>query len=302
MLRRLQSSSLNFLVLGTSVAVFIVAFLLLQGFTHARTPRSTMVLVATRDLQIGDLLAANSVTEKSVFIDEMTALYVAAEDADVITGAFAALPIQAGQPILRSHLVSPQQPRERFAAILSQFPGHSLFPLPLENSNVVAPPIESVQPGDRIGLTIVVRSRPPQQVTPEAETFAYVIPGPAPDELPSPPFSVESETTEDEMRGFPPLAIDLFPGGLQVIRVNGNPQPVGDDASTAFNSYNAPKMLLLLVPNADRERLSLVLQQGDRVFVSLLDHRAAGADTNGFSYWDLENEILEGRDDSGSTK
>jgi hypothetical protein len=59
-------------------------------------------------------------------------------------------------------------------------------------------------------------------------------------------------------------------------------------------------MLILLVPNAAREVLSLALQQGDRLVVSLM---ARGEDdpTAGFTYWDFEDlfkadreEVLKG--------
>jgi hypothetical protein len=59
-------------------------------------------------------------------------------------------------------------------------------------------------------------------------------------------------------------------------------------------------MLILLVPSESREVLSLALQQGDHLVVSLM---ARGEDdpTAGFTYWDFEDlfkadreEVLKG--------
>lgn len=296
MLRRLQSAGLNLFVLGTSAAMFIIAFLLLQAYASARIPQSTRILAAARDIQIGDALDRGDFTIRTIFVDEFTEQYVSADDADTITGAFAALPIPAGQPIPRTNLVSPALPTERFSALLAQFPGHSLFPLPLDAANVVAPPVELVQPGDLVGVTVVIRSRPPQQATPTPDAFAYTLPGPAPTELPPllPPATEKADESAD--RGFPPLAKDLFPGGVRVLGVLGLPQPAGpDDEPAAFNAYRQAEMLVLLLPNEGREPLSLALHQGDRVFVSLLNINASGEPTLGFTYWDLEAWFLEDR-------
>ena len=47
-------------------------------------------------------------------------------------------------------------------------------------------------------------------------------------------------------------------------------------------------MLILMLPNADREVLSLALAQGDRLVVSLMA-RGEDTPTAGFTYWDFED-------------
>ena len=57
-----------------------------------------------------------------------------------------------------------------------------------------------------------------------------------------------------------------------------------------------PWMLILLVPNSSREVLSLALQQGDRLVVSLM---ASGDEdpTAGFTYWDFEDLFKSDREE-----
>jgi hypothetical protein len=55
-------------------------------------------------------------------------------------------------------------------------------------------------------------------------------------------------------------------------------------------------MLILLVPNASREVLSLALQQGDRLVVSLMA-RGDETPTAGFTYWDFEDLFKKDRED-----
>jgi hypothetical protein len=55
-------------------------------------------------------------------------------------------------------------------------------------------------------------------------------------------------------------------------------------------------MLMLLVPNESREVLSLALQQGDRLVVSLMA-RGEESPTAGFTYWDFEDLFKSDRED-----
>ena len=80
--------------------------------------------------------------------------------------------------------------------------------------------------------------------------------------------------------------------GVRVISVQGLP-PATDttntnNSSSSFSTTAPTHMLILLVPDASREVLSLALQQGDRLVVSLM---ARGDDkpTAGFTYWDFED-------------
>jgi hypothetical protein len=99
-------------------------------------------------------------------------------------------------------------------------------------------------------------------------------------------------------RALPPLAKDLFPMGVRVISVQGIAPKVdtSEEESSSFNTLDQPKMLILLVPNASREVLSLALQQGDKLVVSLMA-RGDDAPTAGFTYWDFEDLFKSDRED-----
>ena len=137
----------------------------------------------------------------------------------------------------------------------------------------------------------MIGGRPQAQTTPAPDSFALTIPG-APevvtaDGIPALPSS-EADLELDEL-AYPPLAKDLFPEGVRVVAIEGLPAPADpDDPAPAFNNLHAAEMLILLVPDDGRERLSLALQQGDMVFVSFLGHFSALEQTPGFTYWDFE--------------
>lgn len=78
--------------------------------------------------------------------------------------------------------------------------------------------------------------------------------------------------------------------GVRVIAGQGLP-PAADtteDGGLTFTTFDQPQMLILSVPNESREVLSLALQQGDRLVVSLLA-RGDETPTAGFTYWDFED-------------
>ena len=291
MFKRLQQSSLNLLVLGASAAVFVAAFLFLNGFVAARTPESTVILTAGRRLQIGEMINPADLVEQPVFVDGTTSLYFSAAEAGDLAGALAALPIAAGQPILREHVISGTSTANRFAALLTEFPGHSLFPIPLESANIISPPAGMFLPGDLVGITVVIGGRPQAQTTPSPDSFAFSFPG-APEDVTAdgiPIIPAGNPDSELDELAYPPLAKDLFPQGARVIAIEGLPTPADpDDPAPAFNQLNTVEMLILLVPDDGRERLSLALQQGDMVFISFLGHFSAQAHTPGFTYWDFE--------------
>ena len=87
--------------------------------------------------------------------------------------------------------------------------------------------------------------------------------------------------------------------GVRVISVQGLPPQTSNsnssDTSSSFTATTPAHMLILLVPNASREVLSLALQQGDRLVVSLM---ARGDDkpTAGFTYWDFEDLFKSDRE------
>ena len=295
MLNRLKQSGLNLLVLAVSAAVFLAAFAVLTGFVNARTPETTTILVAAGTLRIGARIGPSDLREQTAYRDETTGWYFTADEAAALAGALVALPVRLGQPIPRDALIAPAAAGDRFSALLVDFPGHSLFPLPLDETNVIAPPASVFLPGDVVGLTVVIDNRPQPPATPTPGAFTFTIPG-AVDEIPPgviptvlPPADPDEADLGEADRGFPPLAKDLFPGGVRVVAVQGLPEaPDPDDPATAFNAFDTPRMLILLIPDLDRELLSLALQQGDRIFVSLLGHADTAESTDGFTYWDFE--------------
>jgi hypothetical protein len=110
----------------------------------------------------------------------------------------------------------------------------------------------------------------------------------------------EAALSEALSRALPPLAKDLFPMGVRVIAVQGLPpspdSTAASDASSSFTTVSQARMLILLVPNASREVLSLALQQGDKLVVSLLA-RGDETPTAGFTYWDFEDLFKADREE-----
>jgi len=283
MLKRIASTGVNLVVLGVSVGIFLVAFLALNALGAAQRPPTLEVLSATRDLNIGDVITPNDLVVETIFQDDHASLYIHGEEAGNVVGGVAAQPIFSGQPVFRSAIVAPAAEGTRLSAVLTKFPGHSLFPLPLDAMNLVSPDADAFLPGDLVGVTLVIASRPQQAVTPTSMPEIILEEGQ--------PEQQQVGQTEALARSMPPLAKDLFPMGVRVIAVQGlPPQTKGDEAgdTSSFTSFDQPQMLILLVPNASREVLALALQEGDRLVVSLMA-RGDDTPTAGFTYWDFED-------------
>jgi Flp pilus assembly protein CpaB len=296
MLKRIASTGVNLVVLGVSVGIFLVAFIALNALGAAQKPPTISVLSTTRDLNIGDVITANDLAVKTVFQDDNASLYIPGEEVSRVVGGVVAQPIFSGQPVFRSAILAQAAEGTRLSAVLAQFPGHSLFPLPLDAMNLVAPDAEAFLPGDLIGVTVVISTRPQQMNTPTPMPELVIDPGYSiePTAQPSP---LELEQADAIHRSFPPLAKDLFPMGVRVIAVQGLPQQTdSSEDSGSFNLDTKPKMLILLIPNESREVLSLALQQGDRLVVSLM---ARGEETPsaGFTYWDFEDLFKQDREE-----
>jgi len=298
MLKRIASTGVNLVVLGVSVGIFLVAFIALNALGAAQKPPTISVLSATRDLNIGDVIMANDLAVKTVFQDDNANLYIPGEEVTGVVGGIVAQPIGNGQPVFRNAIVAPAAEGTRLSAVLAQFPGHSLFPLPLDAMNLVSPDAEAFLPGDLIGVTVVISTRPQQMSTPTPMPEIVIDPGYVePTAQPSP---LELEQADAMNRTFPPLAKDLFPMGVRVISVQGLPAQTdtteNSDGGSSFNLDSQQKMLILLVPNESREVLSLALQQGDRLVVSLM---ARGDETpsSGFTYWDFEDLFKQDREE-----
>lgn len=295
MLKRIASTGVNLVVLGVSVGIFLVAFIALNAVGAAQKPPTISVLSATRDLNIGDVITANDLAVKTVFQDDNASLYIPGEEVTGVVGGVVAQPIFSGQPIFRSAILAQAAEGTRLSAVLAQFPGHSLFPLPLDAMNLVSPDAQAFLPGDLIGVTVVISTRPQQMSTPTPIPELVIDPGYVePTAQPSP---LELEQADAIHRSFPPLAKDLFPMGVRVIAVQGLPQQTeSSEDSGSFNLDTQPKMLILLVPNQSREVLSLALQQGDRLVVSLMA-RGDEAPSAGFTYWDFEDLFKQDREE-----
>ena len=301
MLKRIASAGVNFVVLGVSVAVFLVAFFMLNALSTAQRPPTVEILSAARELNIGDVISPDSLVVKTVFQDDNSNLYIPADEVEGVAGGIVAQPILSGQPVFRTAILAPAAEGTRLSAALAEYPGYSLFPMPLDAMNVVAPDLAAFLPGDLVGVTVVIAARPQQFSTPTAMP-ELILPSDTVLEPTATPDPGESAIADAQNRSFPPLAKDLFPMGVRVISVQGLPPATdsADDNSSSFTTFDQPQMLILLVPNQAREVLSLALQQGDRLVVSLM---ARGEDdpTAGFTYWDFEDlfkadreEVLKG--------
>ncbi|MBU0512669.1 MAG: flagella basal body P-ring formation protein FlgA [Chloroflexi bacterium] len=301
MFKKLKSAGINTLVLVLSIVIFVVAFMAMNGLAAAQKPATTIILAAARTLNIGDVITSHDITEKTVYLDDNTDLYIPADQTDSIIGGTVALLVGKGQPFFRNVVLSEAGEAYRISAILAKYPDYSLFPLPLDSMNVIAPEITSYLPGDIIGITIVIGSRPQppeKEETPEAYMMGFpapatpepqpIIPGLAGDTIPD-----DEQRMNAEERAYPPMAKDLFPGGVQVISIQGLPpevssaDPDSDPQPSTYDPTSQREMLILLVPNKSKEILSLAIQQGDQIIISLL---ARGDDyvTPGFTYWDFE--------------
>jgi len=304
MFKRIASAGVNIVVLGVSVVIFLVAFVLLTSIGAAQRPPTITVLSAAHDLNIGDVISADTLTEKTVFQDDNASLYIPSDEAESVVGGVVAQPIFAGQPVFRTAILAKAAEETRLSAVLAKYPGYSLFPLPLDAMNMVAPEAQSFLPGDLVGVTVVIAARPQEQATPTTMPNMSIPVGGQPTATPAP---AESAKADALGRTFPPLAKDLFPMGVRVIAIQGLPVKVasntdtGTDTSasstTNLNDISQTHILVLLVPNASREVLSLALQEGDKLIVSLM---ARGDDqpTAGFTYWDFEDLFKSDREKS----
>ncbi len=299
MLKRIASTGVNLVVLGVSVGIFLIAFIALNALGAAQKPPTIAILSATHDLNIGDVITANDLAVKTVFQDDNATLYIPSEEVTGVVGGVVAQPIFNGQPIFRSAIVAQAAEGTRLSAVLAKYPGYSLFPLPLDAMNLVAPDANAFLPGDLVGVTVVISSRPQQMTTPTIMPDVIIESGNI-EQPAATPIPQEIAQAEALSRALPPLAKDLFPMGVRVISVQGLPPQTdstdGSDGGSSFTTFDQPQMLILLVPNASREVLSLALQQGDRLVVSLMA-RGDETPTAGFTYWDFEDLFKKDRED-----
>lgn len=299
MFKRIASTGINLVVLGVSVGIFLVAFIALNALGAAQKPPTVSILSATRDLNIGDVITANDLAVKTVFQDDNATLYIPGEEVTGVVGGIVAQPVFSGQPVFRSAIVAQAAEGTRLSAVLARYPGYSLFPLPLDAMNLVAPDAVAFLPGDLINITLVIASRPQQMTTPTVMPDLIIDPGYAVEPTAT-PAAQEIAQADAFNRALPPLAKDLFPMGVRVVSVQGLPVQADstdtNSSDSSFSTFDQPQMLMLLVPNESREVLSLALQQGDRLVVSLMA-RGDEAPTAGFTYWDFEDLFKSDRED-----
>src|SRR5512144_919386 len=177
MLKRIASTGVNLVVLGVSVGIFLVAFFALNALGAAQKPATISVLSATRDLNIGDVITASDLAVKTVFQDDNASLYIPGEEVTGVVGGIVAQPVFSGQPVFRSAILAPAAEGTRLSAVLAKYHGYSLFPLPLDAMNLVSPDAGAFLPGDLIGVTVVITSRPQQMSTPTAMPELILEPG-----------------------------------------------------------------------------------------------------------------------------
>lgn len=308
MIKRLKNAGVNLVVIAVAVVVAAIAFVAAISLGNASRPETIEVLATNRNLNIGDTIAVADLKTIVVYKDQLASQYINADQANQVIGGYTALPIYADQPIPRTSVIAAAGAGTRLSAVLSQYPGYSLFPLPLDAQNVVAGDLGSYMPGDLVSITVVIASRPQPPITPTPMISAYgyiVTPTPMAAAAPA-----ESALDSALTRGYPPVAKNLFPEGVAVVAVEGLPVVVTSDTSTtsssntnssassmSYTNYNLPKRLILLVPSGSVESLALSLQAGDMVVVSMITQGQV-ATTPGFSYWDLEDLIKMEREKS----
>ena len=307
--QRLKGTGINLGVIIISIVVFFVALFVVMGLANAQKPDTMDILAAAHDLNVGDVLTSQDLVVKTVFVDDNTSLYIPADEegtASLLNG-IVVVPIFVGQPIQRTSVVAEAAEGSRLSAALVNYPeGGSLYPLPLDFANVIAPSVDSFLPGDLVNITVVISSRPQPPVTPTvmpefitgSEPYVPVAPQVIATNIP-----METDVDKAKALLYPPMAKDLFPEGIRVIEVQGGTQKVDADVQTSdtvdpaagYVDFNQPKVLILLVPDKKREELSLALQEGDALVVTLL---SSGNDspTEGFSYWDYEEWIKAQRE------
>ena len=159
------------------VGIFLVAFIALNALGAAQKPPTVSILSATHDLNIGDVIIASDLAVKTVFQDDNATLYIPSEEVTGVVGGIVAQPVFSGQPVFRSAIVAQAVEGTRLSAVLARYPGYSLFPLPLDAIDLVAPDAVAFLPGDLINITLVIASRPQQITTPTVMPDLIIDPG-----------------------------------------------------------------------------------------------------------------------------
>src|SRR5260370_23550085 len=99
MLNRIRRTGLNLTVLVISIAVFVIAFVLILGIVNAQKPQTADVLSATRDMNPGDVIVPSDLAVKTIYVDSDSSLYLRADQQNDVVSGIVAVPIFASQPI-----------------------------------------------------------------------------------------------------------------------------------------------------------------------------------------------------------
>ena len=262
-LRRIGGAGVNVGVLVISIAVFFIALFAVLGIANSQKPDTKEILAAAHDLNVGDRLTSNDFVVKTVFVDDNTSMYIEANENEIAStlNGIVVIPMFVGQPIQRTSIIAGSADSTRLSAVLASYPsGGSLFPLPLDFSNVVAPNIDSFKPGDLINITVVISSRPQPPSTPTVmpefitgdEPYLPVAP-----QVVASPIPMDTEIDKAKALLYPPMSKDMFPEGIRVVEVQGNTELVDPaaaqqdtvDPAAGYIDFNKPKVLILLVPD-----------------------------------------------------
>ena len=293
-------SKKSWLTVIVSVVVFVGLLILFLTMASLMRPAKAQVLAATRDLQPGDTIHPGDLQAIEVYEDERIKAYIPANRLNDIAGGVVSYPVSAGEPIPAAAVLSVGTSDNRLAGVLAQFPDYTLFPLPLDRSNIVAPDIRNFHTGDIVALTIVYPDRPqlpePPRNTAGWETSMFangsMIATPTLAPTPTPMLATYPD------RGFPPVAKTLSTAGFRVIQVFGMPpDPAQEDSegvSYASLSQQPEPMITVLVPKEQMEELSLALIQG-KIIVSFV-WQDTEHETGGYSYWDFEHMLKAERE------
>lgn len=290
----------NAAVLGVALLVFLASFVGLTMYGNAMKPDTVNVMVLTRDVQPGEYLMASDLQPVAFFQNAGTASYVTESEAPDVVGRVVLVPQKAGQPLLKGSVLAPGN--ERLAGILADDNGMSLVPLPLDLSNVIAPDVDDIYPGDRLLLTAFFKARPSRFEFGESGVVQTT---------PTPPTVVEEasmglDVSAEIARLRPPVAKVLFPKGLQVVAVYGKTpvqtssltegDPNQDLSSVSIVAMDEAPVVLLKVPADQVETLTLALGQADLITVGLVGRVDGQPDmTPGYTFDDFEAWLADER-------
>lgn len=309
---KLSRMGINIGVLAVSIIVFVLAFFGLNAYASSQKPPETEVLATTRQLHIGDTIRPSDVVKVTVFQDQATSTFIPASAITNTVGGVVTLPVDPDQPLLKEAVLAPSTVSTRLASVLADRPEMSLIPLPLDENNIVAPPLEAFLPGDYIDVTVVIDKRPRRTNQDDASgQLAGSQQVPITTTVQQQAQQVQNPVIAESLERLrPPVAKSLFPQGARVMAVYGQPpMPSSSDDGGAEEGQgntvlpstltNRSPLLLLLVPSQQREQLSLALQRGDMVFVSLLGQTSEEPEqTPGFTYDDMEKWLEQQRIDT----